>query len=136
MLKLQVILVKLLRLTYLYGRSNIKFICSWFNTLCSKLLCKSRFSRYFVKYFSKTNKTFKAIAFYYDRPLVLIWTKFDNELFGYDVYAKNVPFPLFQIIIPNVKERIQIKFELIWTINRTAWWMHTQIWQHSMNGNQ
>ena len=27
-------------------------------TLCSKLLCKSRFSRYFEKYFSKTNKIF------------------------------------------------------------------------------
>ena len=36
----------------------------------------------------------------------------DNELFGYDVYAKKVPFPLFQIIMQNVKERIQIKFEL------------------------
>ena len=76
-----------------------------------KLLCKSRFSRYFEKYFNKTNKTFK-IAFYYGRPLVLIWTKFGNELFGYDVYAKKVPFPLFQIIMQNVKERIQIKFEL------------------------
>ena len=68
-------------------------------TLCSKLLCKSRFSRYFEKYFSKTNKTFTTIAFYYDQPLVIIWTKFDNKLFGYDVYAKKVPFPLFQIIM-------------------------------------
>ena len=86
------------------------------------------------KYFSKTNKTFR--AFYYDRPLGLIWTKFDNELLGYVVYAKKVPFPLFQIIVQNVKERIQIKFELTWTLNRTACWMHTQIWQHSINGNQ
>ena len=25
--------------------------------------------------------------------------KFDNKLFGYDIYAKKVPFPLFQIIM-------------------------------------
>ena len=49
--------------------------------------------------FSKTNKTFTAIAFYYDQPLVLIWTKFDYKLFGYYVYAKKVSFSLFQIII-------------------------------------
>ena len=101
-----------------------------------QIIMQITFFKIFEKYFGKTNKTFKAIAFYYDRPLVLIWTKFDNELFGYDVYAKKVPFPLFQIIMQNVKERIQIKFELTWTINRTACWMHTQIWQHSMNGNQ
>ena len=49
----------------------------------------------------------------YDRPLVLISTKFDNKLFGYDVCEKKASFPLFQIIMQNVKERIQIKFELI-----------------------
>ena len=61
----------------------------------------------------------------------LWWTKFDNELFGYDVYAEKVLFPLFQIIMQTVKERIQLKFELTCTINRTACWMHTQ-----MNENQ
>ena len=25
--------------------------------------------------------------------------KFDNKLFGYDIYAKKMPFPLFQIIM-------------------------------------
>ena len=71
-----------------------------------QIIMQITFFKIFEKYFGKTNKTFKAIAFYYDRPLVLIWTKFDNELFGYDVYAKKVPFPLFQIIMQNVKERM------------------------------
>ena len=55
--------------------------------------------RWQIFIFSKTNKTFTAIAFYYDQPLVLIWTKFDNKLFGYYVYAEKVSFPLFRIII-------------------------------------
>ena len=50
-----------------------------------QIIMQITFFKIFEKYFGKTNKTFKAIAFYYDRPLVLIWTKFDNELFGYDV---------------------------------------------------
>ena len=108
---------------------TLHFCVCWLCAQQPTLLCKSRFSRYFEKYFSETKKTFKAIAFYYDRPLVLIWTK--------NVYAKKVAFLLFHIILCKtlaVKEHIQIKFELTWTINRTV--CRTQIWQHSMNGNQ
>ena len=97
---------------YKYKTVENKNTHTYIYTLCSKLLCKSRFSRYFEKYFSKTNKTFQAIAFYYDQPLVLIWTKFDKELFGYDVYAKKVPFPLFQIIMQNVKVPMKRKLSL------------------------
>ena len=39
--------------------------------LCSKLLCKSRFPRYLEKHFSKTNKTFTAIVFYYEQNLTI-----------------------------------------------------------------
>ena len=54
----------------------------------------------------------------------------------YDVYGKKCFSIVLNSIMQNVKERVQIKFELACTINRTACWMHTQILQHSMTGNQ
>ena len=65
----------------------------------------------FFKIFRKIllqNKTFTAIAFYYDQPLMLIWTKFDNKLFGFDVYAIFCIVSLFQIIM-QIKSLTKVK---------------------------
>ena len=51
---------------YIYILGNIHYVPNYY--------ANHVFPRYFEKYFSKTNKPFTAIAFYYDLPLVLIWT--------------------------------------------------------------